>query len=466
MIRPAARRARRGERGFALLLVFAMAAAAMVLFYLEMPRVAFEYQRNKEQLLVERGEQFTRAITLYHRKFQKLPQNLDELENTNNLRFLRKKYVDPITGKDEWRLVHVDAAGQYVDSLVHKRQGQGEQKGPSVLAATIQGIGSQAEYIEGAGGDQNKNPALQRRASDRISPGTPGGGGVPDGEHEADAGTEEQSRSGLPSEAGASGDNPIPPAPGTDLLQGAGQTLGPNAQPVPTGVAGQPAVNQPATTGQPQPLAPGSLQPGQQPSGQPVQAPGSNPGATGGGFGFSGGFGTASPQPQAPGIAQPGAVTGGSQGGGMPGAIQAGPQLMRPSTGSAPPGALDQIRNMRGGQRPATGVGGSAAGAAQPGTMGTGGVVGVASKAEMPAILVYNEKTNIKEWEFLFDMKKAAQAAGAQGQGGQQNPAQPNQPNQPNQPGRQGGPGVLAPGGTQTPRPGASGFGFGGSPRQ
>ena len=33
-------------------------------------------------------------------------------------------------------LVHVDAAGQYVDSLVHKRQGQEEKKGPSALAAT------------------------------------------------------------------------------------------------------------------------------------------------------------------------------------------------------------------------------------------------------------------------------------------------------------------------------------------
>jgi hypothetical protein len=39
-------RRHRSESGFALLLVFAMAAAAVVLIYLELPRVAFENMRN------------------------------------------------------------------------------------------------------------------------------------------------------------------------------------------------------------------------------------------------------------------------------------------------------------------------------------------------------------------------------------------------------------------------------------
>src|SRR5436309_15949939 len=98
---------RRGERGFAMLLVFVMAAAVAIMLYKELPRVAFEAQRNKEELLIERGEQYTRAIQLYVRKWKKYPQTTDEVQNTNQMRFLRKRYDDPKTGKSEWRIVHV-----------------------------------------------------------------------------------------------------------------------------------------------------------------------------------------------------------------------------------------------------------------------------------------------------------------------------------------------------------------------
>ena len=40
------------QRGFALLLLFVMAAAIAITLYKELPRVAFEAQRNKEQLLI------------------------------------------------------------------------------------------------------------------------------------------------------------------------------------------------------------------------------------------------------------------------------------------------------------------------------------------------------------------------------------------------------------------------------
>ena len=99
---------RQNERGFALLLVFAMAAAAAVMLYLEMPRVAFEHQRGKEALLVDRGEQYVRAIQMYQKKFNKLPQTLDDLDSSGNQRFLRRRYKDPMTGEDEWlSLIHI-----------------------------------------------------------------------------------------------------------------------------------------------------------------------------------------------------------------------------------------------------------------------------------------------------------------------------------------------------------------------
>jgi hypothetical protein len=47
-----------------------------------------------------------RAIRLFYRKTKTYPASLDALENTNNTRFLRQKYKDPLTGK-EYRLIPV-----------------------------------------------------------------------------------------------------------------------------------------------------------------------------------------------------------------------------------------------------------------------------------------------------------------------------------------------------------------------
>ncbi len=82
--------------------------------------MAFESERDKEQLLIDRGEQYKRAIQLYVIAVKKYPQKIEDLENTNEKRYLRQRYIDPMTGKDEWRLIHVNAAGMLTDSLVQK----------------------------------------------------------------------------------------------------------------------------------------------------------------------------------------------------------------------------------------------------------------------------------------------------------------------------------------------------------
>jgi hypothetical protein len=198
------------------LLVFAMAAAIAILIYLEIPRVAFEHQREQEGLLVDRGEQFIRAIQLYAKKLNKYPQTLDDLDKSQNIRFLRRRYKDPMTGSDEWRLIHVDTAGQYTDSKVHKKAGALDtvDKGPSVLASTIQGIGAGATLIDQSG--EANSPALQRRASDRIIPGTAPGAGASGGNPDGSA----QPAEGAPVPSGTGQDQshkdprPLPARPG------------------------------------------------------------------------------------------------------------------------------------------------------------------------------------------------------------------------------------------------------------
>jgi 2,3-bisphosphoglycerate-independent phosphoglycerate mutase len=73
-------------------------------------------------MLIDRGEQYERAIQLYYRAFQRYPPNLDALDNTNNRRFLRHRYKDPMTDKDEWRLIHAAGPGVFPDSLVNKKR--------------------------------------------------------------------------------------------------------------------------------------------------------------------------------------------------------------------------------------------------------------------------------------------------------------------------------------------------------
>ena len=127
---------RQNERGFALLFVFLMAAIVGLYLYTQLPRAAFESERDKEQLLIDRGEQYKRAIQLYVIAVKKYPQKIEDLENTNEKRYLRQRYIDPMTGKDEWRLIHVNAAGVLTDSLVQKppsadgsAPGSGQQNG-------------------------------------------------------------------------------------------------------------------------------------------------------------------------------------------------------------------------------------------------------------------------------------------------------------------------------------------------
>ena len=129
------RRTRRQEAGFAMLVVFLLAAFVAISLYMELPRVVFESQRNREQTLIDRGEQYQRAIQLYYRAFQRYPQNLDALDNTNDRRFLRHRYKDPMTDKDEWRLIHAVGPGVFPDSLVNKPPGQKGQPDSETAAA-------------------------------------------------------------------------------------------------------------------------------------------------------------------------------------------------------------------------------------------------------------------------------------------------------------------------------------------
>ena len=128
-------RRRRSQRGFALLLVFLMASAVALMLYMQLPREAFESERAKEQLLIDRGEQYKRAIYLYYvSNNRQWPSKLEDLESTNGHRYLRERFADPYTGKADWRLIHTNGA-YLTDSLVTPPPAQGAPGGPGTPGA-------------------------------------------------------------------------------------------------------------------------------------------------------------------------------------------------------------------------------------------------------------------------------------------------------------------------------------------
>ncbi len=276
-------RPRPAESGYALLLIFAMAAALALMLYVELPRVAFEKQRDREQVLIEHGEQYKRAIQLYFRKFKNYPQSIEALENTNNVRFLRRRYPDPLTGKNEWRLIHVGAGGVFIDSLTQKPKNAGKA---AVNQNTF--ITESAAIGSALPDDQRGVAGPPRRPSEGGQP-QPGSdaGGVP-GQMPGDP-----AQQGLvPGQLGASpGQMPLPgtpPMPGSPsgtnfppgLPGGVGQPTGDPSQPTDPG-----AYTPGATTNQPG-MSPADLIGNllRQPRPAPAATPGGATGMAGGGL--------------------------------------------------------------------------------------------------------------------------------------------------------------------------------------
>ncbi len=94
---------RDGESGFMLLAAICLMVLLLISLAIAAPKMARAIQRDKEMEAIQRGEQYRLAIKKYYKQFGAYPTSVKQLLNTNNMRFLRQEYADPLTGKDDWK---------------------------------------------------------------------------------------------------------------------------------------------------------------------------------------------------------------------------------------------------------------------------------------------------------------------------------------------------------------------------
>jgi type II secretory pathway pseudopilin PulG len=94
------------QRGYIMITLMLALALIMLALLTVLPDIRQQVRRDREEELRHRGNAYMRAIQHYYKKFGRYPSRVEELENTNNLRFLRKRYKDPVnidpnTGKEK-----------------------------------------------------------------------------------------------------------------------------------------------------------------------------------------------------------------------------------------------------------------------------------------------------------------------------------------------------------------------------
>jgi type II secretory pathway pseudopilin PulG len=131
------------------------------------PAIGQQIRRERESELTHRGRQYARAIRLYYRRFGRYPVSLDNLDNTNNMRFLRKRFKDPMTAGGDWRIIHFGEARAVLP-----------KNAPLLPGATVLGASNNAPggFGSGAGSAPGPGPSAQPQSNDPSQPGSPSSG--------------------------------------------------------------------------------------------------------------------------------------------------------------------------------------------------------------------------------------------------------------------------------------------------
>jgi type II secretory pathway pseudopilin PulG len=238
----------RQEDGFLLLGVLFMVLLILIALAVAAPKMAESIRRDKEIETVHRGLQYARAIQVYFNKYGRYPSTIDQLMKTDNQRFLRKRYLDPMTGKDDWRIIHFGEAtpqniglfGQTVQQNGITPTGASTSTGTGASSSSPFG-GSSSSFGASGSSPSSASPTLGSSGSGFGSSGSSFGSG---------SSTSPFSSSGSSSSPFSNSGSSTSPIGGTDSTTGGsyGSSTGIGGT-SPTGAGGMNNLNTPQTTG-------------------------------------------------------------------------------------------------------------------------------------------------------------------------------------------------------------------------
>jgi type II secretory pathway pseudopilin PulG len=207
---PTTRPGRSAEDGFLLLGAIVAIAIILIALAIAAPIVARDLRRQKELEAMHRGNQYIRAVQLYYRKFGRYPGSIEQLEHTNNIRFLRQRYADPMTGKDDWTTIPVGQNKTTVKTFFGQPiAGIGTSPGGtgSVAGMLSSGIGAQGSSTSSGFGSSSTSAAggTTSPLSAGFSGASAGGGATDPGSAAGGTGGTSGTGAGTTTATGASG---------------------------------------------------------------------------------------------------------------------------------------------------------------------------------------------------------------------------------------------------------------------
>ena len=186
---------KRRDAGYMLLVLM----LAVALLTITLMQVGLNYRRtilrDREVEMIHRGVQYERAVQLYYRKFGRYPTSIEQLENTNEIRFLRKRYKDPMSPDGQWQIAHITdiklpgftltgAAGAAVAAQAAGAVGlAGAAANTALAAATALQTNSTSLSSAAAGtalGTDSSSAAAGSGDTTQTAPGTSAGSGPAD----------------------------------------------------------------------------------------------------------------------------------------------------------------------------------------------------------------------------------------------------------------------------------------------
>src|SRR6202790_495200 len=187
------------QRGYMLITLMLALAVITIALLTVLPEISQQIRRDREEEMRHRGTAYMRAIQHFYKKFGRYPTRVEELENTNNLRFIRKRYKDPInrdaaTGQEkDFKLLHQTditlnngpLLGQIPGQSLPGQGGFGGAQGVGGLQGGLGGLGAQP-----GGPQQPGNSAAQTPASGdsgNTSSGSPSSGNSSDAQENSNS---------------------------------------------------------------------------------------------------------------------------------------------------------------------------------------------------------------------------------------------------------------------------------------